>query len=188
MQLQRAGGGVAAGAGVAVDAIAERADDAAAGAVEPVQHMRQQLRDGGLAVGAGDANDVHVPRWITVEAAGDGTDLGGQAGHANHRYAEAQGVAHDRALGVDQHRHRAAVDGLLQELGGVGVAATTGDEQVAGLDLTAVITDAGDLTVQLRRNQRDAVQQLAHRVRLADRLSRAGGGGGDAHCRPPCAT
>ena len=106
--------------------------------LRPVQEMLQEMSDRGLAVRAGDADDLEFAVREPVIALGHASQRGPRVGHLDKRNpAMREG---DRLL--RDYRHRAAVDRLVDEGRAIGAQAREGKEQVARHHATAVHRDA----------------------------------------------
>ena len=125
------------------DHVLVRADEAHLGPQHLLQHRLQEIRGGGLAVGAGDADHGHVLRRVAVE-------VGPQhrQGPAGVRHLDVGEVPLRRRLA--HHRGGAALRRLANEGVAVRRKAPHGHEQVPGPDGPGVVADAGHLAVQVR--------------------------------------
>ena len=97
------------------------------GVARRAQHRIDQIRRGGLAVGAGDAGEPEALVGLAVEVARRQRQRLPAVLHLN----PARGQALRRGPGFAGHRHRAARQCVLGELAPVGAAARKSEEQVA---------------------------------------------------------
>ncbi len=134
------GGGALGADDLVGDAGLDGADDAG-GAPGAGEAGLDEVGRGGLAVGAGDADEVEVPGRVAPDAGGDAAgELSGLVGDQD-RQASGDELG---ASGVGEDAHRAAVGGLLGELGAVAPGAGQRREQVAGFDERGREAHAGD--------------------------------------------
>ena len=117
----------------------------------PIAGMQEQRLDqptgGGLAVGAGDADQSQVPGRVAVPGRG-GLGQGG-VGVGDHQHRDRQ-VA-DVGVLLDHHGEAAATDRLGQEGASVRLLAADGDKKAAGDHPARISGDRRDLPVQCDR-------------------------------------
>ena len=130
----------------AVVAVVDRADHP--GPVAGVQEQGfEQPAGGGLAVGAGDADQAQIPGRVAMP--GRGRPGQGGVGIGYHQHRDRQGV--DVGALLDRHREAAAADRLGDEGSAVGLLAADRDEEAAGHDPARVGGDRRDLARKHRR-------------------------------------
>ncbi len=148
---------------------AERADHGAAPR-RLIERLRQQLRAGGLAVGAGNADHHQPARGRAVKTVRDHADLVAQAGDAERRHRRAAqpitvvGFIDDRA-GARGHR-------VADVIASVRHHARHRQEQIARLHASAVGLQAAHLAVGHARHAHHPVEQFTQ-IRIAGRVIRS---------------
>ena len=128
LQLERVGRGVEALLERIGEAAAERADDAA-GLAEIAERTREHLRDGGLAVGAGDARQPQRLRRPAVELVREVAGKLAQAAHAKTRHRK-RGSGKTVAV-FPQHSGHATRGRIGKETATIGTLAGPGREHAA---------------------------------------------------------
>ena len=179
---QRVRGGVRADTQFVVQAVADRADDAAA-AILAVQRLGDVVAAGGLAVRARHPDHEQAVRGMPVVTVGDQADQLAQTAHGNHRHRQQRGHLCQPGLTrgrLPGHRGSTQCHGLAGVVQSVGLAAGDRQEQVARLDLAAVQRQARDGHFPGDRGLGQALQQPAQGM-LGDEFARG------HHAGPPAA-
>ena len=136
------GGGLVRRDGAGAEVVVDRADET--DALLAAEQVLDQVGDGGLAVGSGDADDLEVAVGELVETAGDAGERGAGVGDLDEGDLGGRG----RRDLLRDHGDRASVHGLVDERGSVGAQAGEREEQRARHDATAVHHEPGDRTVE----------------------------------------
>ncbi|MNE33273.1 hypothetical protein D3C80_1269300 [compost metagenome] len=144
-----------------VKTVAQGADDAAALA-QQIQGLGQQLADAGLAVGAGDTDQMQAPARLAIEAPGDGRQLPGQA--LDRQQLGAAGRHRRRSLGLIGHCRGAAGNRIGNMHAAVLLATRHGKEQITGAHLATI---QGQFTDQHRTGgfRQQLIQRHGHQMR-----------------------
>ncbi len=142
VDVGRLGRGLEGRHGARAEVVVDGAEQADAGVV--LEEIFHQVRDGGLAVGAGDADHAQIAIRGVVAAAGRAGERGARIGDLDEgdlgRRGGGRGVRHDG--------DRAAAERLGDVHRAVGAQTGQGEEHVARHHATAVHHDAGDGTVE----------------------------------------
>ena len=144
LQFKGFRGGALRGEDLLADHVLVGADESHLGPQGLLQDGLEQVGGGGLAVGAGDGHHGHRVRGVAVEIG------------AHHRQGAA-GIRHPNIGNVlprgffAQHRRRAGLHGLADEIMAVHSKAVHCHKQIAGPGLTGVIAHMGNVRLQVRR-------------------------------------
>ena len=165
------------------DTIAQGADDTS-GTAGGGESLGDELGAGGLAIGAGDADDRHAGRGAPVKPAGDLARFRHQMVDGDDGYSVCAGrgcggcgclmlplppaQALPAAAGFGEDGGGALVHRGVDEFPGVVGAAESRQEQIAGPDFAAVEFNAAHFDIE-RAVSRAAVHQPANQLRERDR-------------------
>ena len=138
----------------------ERADHAAASA-ERGQRLRDPPRRRGLAVGAGDGDDVELGARVAEKAAGDVAGRSLQAAQRADARIAVESELLD-AFGLDQAGTRAGIERGGDEAATVAGVARPGDEGVAGLNAATVRAECPGLAQRQPGVRRGARLEVRH--------------------------
>ena len=145
VQLIALGGGVLRVQELVSDPVAVGADEAHLGVQLALQQMLEQVRGGGLAAGAGDADQLHLPGGIAEEVpAGQGEPQAAVV-----RLHEGRSVLRRRFA---EHRRGAPLHRLGNEAMSVRLKAPHRHEEIPRLGLAGVVAHAADLQLRIRRH------------------------------------
>ena len=104
----------------------------------------QQVRDGRLAIGPGDAEQAQVAGRFAVDRRSHLPQDRPRVGHREDGAPAGAGADQGGAGGIGQHRDRAGADCLHRERGAVHVSAGQRGVEVTGLHLPRIERDAPD--------------------------------------------
>jgi len=117
----------------------------------PQQGTLHHVGRGRLAAGTGDADDGHVPRGVTVDLRGDGTEP--LPAVVDHEGSALPGSVHEDAEPLLVGEHTVS-GGLTGEPGAVGTGARHRHEQAVGGDVAGVDGGGRDGLLPLLRSRR----------------------------------
>jgi len=148
----RVGCGVGGFSELAIKAVAHRTDQGSFFAQQRVG-LRQPVRNGGLAIGAGNADYLHVAAGVVINVGSHNACALAQAGNRQIGHLPLRAPLEGVVL-VPQHRSGAFFQRGRDKVTAIGIFATTCQEYVAGKHAAAVCLDAchgNAKTLQLRR-------------------------------------
>ncbi len=133
---------------------------------EAREALRQQVRAGGLAVGARDADDAQLRGGPVEEPVGDAAHGLVQFNDRRAEHRRCEGGRLHSGSRLPKHRARAARGRLGRECDAVRLAPAQSKEEAAGAYLAAVESEIRDARI-VRRYRRDAVEQPHERYACA---------------------
>ena len=149
LELEGFRSGALGGDDLGADHVLVGADEAHLGPQGLLQDVLEEVGGGGLAVGAGDAHQLHGSRRVSEPVdAHMGESRPAVRGAHEGNVPLRRFLAEDAGRALLQGAHDgcgACGDGHGDEAVSVGLAAGHGHEEVAGLRLPGVVADAGDL-------------------------------------------
>ncbi|RMP45368.1 hypothetical protein ALQ26_05971 [Pseudomonas amygdali pv. lachrymans] len=131
----RVGRGMTAALQRAVEACAQRADDAAV-LTQCIKRLGNQLSDAGLAVGAGNAYQIQAAARIAVEAAGNIGQLRGEPLDRDQRHVSDR--QNGRAFYFVSHSRSATLERVGNMRTAIDLDTRNGQKQITRTDIAAV--------------------------------------------------
>lgn len=137
------GGGAFGLEAFVADACLDGADESGDPVGRRVESALDEVRGGGLAGGAGDADLEQALAGVAVDGGREGAHPGARVVDDQDGQSGGGGAVESRGIG--QHRRGAEVGGLRGEVGAVETGARQRGVQITGADRPGVMGDAGDL-------------------------------------------